>query len=157
MSEVYPYILPLPADPSKQHQILVSIFGSEVALEILKRVDPHQRTYQRDLIEKLNQYSNKTVITYLKTLVSMGLLEEGMEKVWTGRRYAWRKWYKPTFLGKWFVLLLQPPGSLPKSDIEAVVKELFALYLRNLRKFCERHGIGEELIKSLLDEALKSE
>jgi len=36
--------------------------------------------YQKDLIEELNEYSNKTVILKLKKLVESGILNEGVEK-----------------------------------------------------------------------------
>lgn len=157
MNEFWPYILPLPKKAPKQYQVLSSVFGSKVALEILKLASPSKKVYQKDLINKLKLHSNKTVIENLKILVSAEVLEEGMEKAVTKGKVAWVKWYQPTFLGKWISLLILPPGRLPKEEVKGIIRELFNLYVQNSMKLCTNYGIDPILLKETFEEAFQSE
>jgi len=157
MNEFWPYILPLPKKAPKQYQVLSSVFGSKVALGILKLASPSKKVYQKDLINKLKPHSNKTVIENLKILVSAEVLEEGMEKAVIKGKVAWVKWYQPTFLGKWISLLILPPGRLPKEEVKGIVRELFNLYVQNSMKLCTTYGIDPILLKETFEEAFQSE
>jgi hypothetical protein len=157
MNEFWPYILPLPKKAPKQYQVLSSVFGSKVALEILKSTSPSKKVYQKDLINTLKSHSNKTVIENLKILVSAEVLEEGMEKAVTKGKVAWVKWYQPTFLGKWISLLILPSGRLPKEEVKGIIRELFNLYVQNSMKLCTTYGIDPILLKETFDEAFQSE
>jgi len=149
----WPYILPLP--PTEQYSLLSSVFGSKISVRILQLTAPGVRTYQKDLIDKLSEYSNKTVIEKLKRLVASGVLEEGMEKRKISRsKMGWVKWYEPTFLGKWFFLLLLPPKDVPKEDAEKILMELFALYARNAVELCATYNIDPTLLEKALQDAL---
>jgi hypothetical protein len=157
MNEFWPYILPLPKKAPKQYQVLLSVFGSKIALKILKLASPSKKVYQKDLINKLKPHSNKTIIENLKILVSAEVLEEGMEKTVTKGKAAWVKWYRPTFLGKWMSLLISPPGQLPKEEVKGIIRELFNLYVQNSMKLCINYGIDPRLLKETFEEAFQTE
>lgn len=154
--KLWPYILPLP--PTEQYTLLSSVFASEVSVKILQYIALEGRVYQKDLIERLGEYSNKTVIAKLKKLVSSGVLKEGMEKRRVGgEKLGWVKWYEPTFLGKWLSLLLLPPDKLPKLKAEKILLELFEYYIKNAVKLCREYGIDPKLLTKAFKAALQEE
>jgi len=149
---VWPYILPLPVDSSKLLRFLRAVFGSETALEILRKLPADGRVYQARLIEELNR-SNKTVINALKNLVSLGVLEEGMEKARRGNRVVWVKYYTVTDLGRWLAFLISPPEQLDKDVVKRLIENLLKLYLDSILKVCKSYDIDPiELIKRVLEE-----
>lgn len=152
MEKFWPYVLPLPIEPTKHEAVLHAVFGSKVALEILKRASPGRKMYQKDLIKE-SKFSNKTVIENLKKLVSIGVLAQGMERVKVHGRATWTKWYTLTFLGKWIACLLLSPKSIPREDAEAIIKELFRIYADNVVKLCFDYGISCEAFKSAVEDA----
>ena len=150
--KVWPYILPLPVDNSKLLRFLKAVFGSETALEILRKLPADGKVYQAKLIEELNR-SNKTVINALKNLVSLGVLEEGMEKARRGNRVVWVKYYTATDLGKWLVFLILPPEELDKEVVKKLIENLLKLYLDSILKICRSYNIDPvDLIKRVLEE-----
>ncbi|KPV63137.1 MAG: hypothetical protein AOA65_1449 [Candidatus Bathyarchaeota archaeon BA1] len=153
--EFWPYILPLPRDRADQRRFLISIFGSDTALDILRNVSLQSRVYQKDLIKGL-KYSNKTIIQNLKTLVSLGVLQEGMEKVLERGRVFWLKWYLPTSIGKWIVLLLLPPEKVDAKLVEETLRELFELYVKNAIELCKTYDLSLEILKSVFEESFPS-
>lgn len=152
MEKLWPYVLPLPTKPDRHYKLLQTVFGSKAALEILKKAPSRGRIYQRDLIAELS-FSNKTVIEALKRLVSIGVLEEGMEKVEARGRGFWSKWYAPTPLGRWLILLLKPPSEVSREDIEGILKELFGIYVDSAMKLCDDYGIDSRILEDALKEA----
>jgi predicted transcriptional regulator len=153
--EIWPYIIPLPSNLENQCRFLRSIFGSDTALDILKNVPLEGRLYQKDLMSKLG-YSNKTVIKHLKTLVSFGVLEEGMEKTRERGKTLWLKWYTSTSLGKWLVLLLTSPENVNTEVIEDKLEELFELYVTNAVKLYEKYGLNKMILRKIFDKTLKN-
>lgn len=153
--EVWPYILPLPSNRADQRRFLLSVFGSDTALDILRNVSLDGKVYQRDLIKGLD-YSNKTIIKNLKTLVSYGVLEEGMEKISERGKNLWLKWYKSTSLGRWLVLLLVPPEKVGAKLVEKIMEELFELYVRNAVRLCKIYGIDSELLVKVFEKSMAS-
>jgi len=104
--DVWHYILPFPFETEKR-RLIWSVLQSKVGKSLLMNMALEGRTYQRDLINGTS-YSNKSIIEYLKRMVSADILEEGMERVTTGKRKVRVKWYVPTNLGRWFILFLKP-------------------------------------------------
>jgi len=144
MDKVWSYILPLPVESVEQLKVLLSVFSSEITIEILRNVRIEGKTYQKELLEEL-PYSSKTVIGKLKQLVSAGVLREGLEQRKTKGKTVWVKWYTPTFIGRWIITLLTPPEEIDPEKFSALSKELFRLYAGSLAEFCLRYksGLGE--------------
>lgn len=153
--EIWPYILPLPTDRADQRKFLLSVFGSDTAIDILKNVSLEGKVYQRDLIKNLD-YSNKTIIKHLKTLVSFGVLEEGMEKVLEEGKTLWLKWYTSTNLGKWLVLLFTPPEKVDAKLVERILEELFELYVKNAVRMCENYDLDQRVLRKVFEKALRT-
>lgn len=154
---VWPYILPLPVEGDKLLRFLRAVFGSETALEILKKLPAEGKVYQAMLIEELNR-SNKTVINALKNLVSLGVLEEGMEKTHRDNRVVWVKYYTVTDLGRWLAFLISPPEQLDKETVKRLIESLLKLYLDSILKLCKRYDIDAvDLIERVLREEAVSD
>ena len=154
MKALWPYILPLPIERKEFDRVFKAVFGSKAALEVLKRSSPNKRIYQKELISELG-FSNKTVIEALKKLVSVGILEEGMERRKENGKTVWIKWYMPTFQGKWFVLLLQPIENISRDEAKEIVIELFTLYMKHITKLCADYGMKPEIFRSTMNKAFK--
>lgn len=151
--KVWPYILPLPLDES--YSLLSLVFSSNVSVDILRLVALTDKVYQKELIERLKKYSNKTVIEKLKRLVASKVLREGMEKKRAKGKTVWVKWYEPTFLGRWLALLLLPPKMVSREEAEKIVTELFKLYVSNVVRFCQAYDIDPDKLKTTFQEAFK--
>jgi len=147
---VWPYVLPFPLEAEKR-KLIWSILQSKVGMSILMKLRGEGRTYQQDLIRE-TPYSNKSIIEYLKRMVSAGILEQGMEQVQTNNRRTWVKWYTPTRLGRWFILFLRPPEEVPPDLARKTVEELFQVYSSSIVEFCEKYGISLNSFHRILDE-----
>jgi len=152
LSDLWPYILPLPTERGALNQVFKSVFGSKAALEILKKSSPNKRIYQKDLIVELS-FSNKTIIKVLQKLVLAGVLEQGMERRKEKGKTVWTKWYTPTFQGKWITLLLQSPENLPKIEAKKIITELFMMYIENITTLCQHYNIESEIFESTINKA----
>ena len=108
------------------------------------------RTYQRDMINGTH-YSNKSIIEYLKRMVSAGILEQGMEKVVTGKRKVRVKWYVPTNLGRWFILFLRPADDIPSELVRKTIEEIFHVYACSIVEVCENFGIDIDVFLNILN------
>jgi len=120
-------------------------------MSLLTRMRADGRTYQQELIQKM-EYSNKSIIEYLKRMVSAGILESGMERVATEKRRTWVKWYAPTKLGGWFILFLKQPGEIPPNLTRKTIEELFQVYSSSIVEVCERYALTIDTFHHLLDE-----
>jgi len=150
--EIWPYILPLPRNRADQRRFLLSVFGSDTALDILRNTSLENRVYQKDLIKGL-RYSNKTIIQNLKMLVSLGILQEGMEKVLEKGKAVWLKWYLPTSIGRWIVLLLIPPEKVNAKLVEETLRKLFELYIKNAIELCQSYSLDLGILSSVFEES----
>jgi len=120
-------------------------------MSILMKLSVEDRTYQQDLIRETS-YSNKSIIEYLKRMVSAGMLEEGMEQAKTEKRRVWVKWYKPTRLGRWFILFIKPPSEIPTALAKKTIEELFLMYSSSIVEVCEKYGINLDSFHRILNE-----
>jgi ribokinase len=119
-------------------------------MSILTHVKLDGYTFQHDLIEKL-PYSNKSIITYLKKMVSAGILEQGMKQIIEKERKIWMKWYVPTQLGKWFILFLKQPTEISAELTKEAVAELFQLYSKSIVEACKKYKISIDSFHDALD------
>lgn len=147
---LWPYIVPLPRRWEDQRRLFLTVFGSDTAMDILRSVSLEGKVYQKDLIRSLG-HSNKTIIEKLKTLVNLGILEEGMEKSVEERKVVWLKCYRPTSLGKWIVLLLLPPKKADVKVVERTLCELFELYVKNALELCRSYGLDKATLRKIFD------
>ena len=150
VEKVWPYVIPFPLE-AERRKLIWSIFQSKVGMSILMKLDVEGRTYQQDLIRE-TPYSNKSIIEYLKRMVSAGMLEGGMEQAITEKRRVWVKWYKPTRLGRWFILFLKPPNEIPPALAKKTIEELFLMYSSSIVEVCEKYGINLDSFHRILNE-----
>ena len=134
------YVVPLPKKREDKRRFLLKVFGSNVTMDILELTCTKERVAQKELIRKL-PYSNKTIISYLNELVSLGILKESMERVRRDGRRIWIKQYTLTRVGRLIALLVSPPERLRREEIEKLLKDLLRLYLRFIVKLCLKHGL----------------
>jgi len=150
VEKVWPYVIPFPLEPAKR-KLIWSILQSKVGMSILMKLDVEDRTYQQDLIRE-TPYSNKSIIEYLKRMVSADMIEGGMEQAITEKRRVWVKWYKPTRLGRWFILFLKPPNEIPPALAKKTIEELFLMYSSSIVEVCEKYGINLDSFHRILNE-----
>jgi DNA-binding Lrp family transcriptional regulator len=147
---VWPYVLPFPLEP-EERRLIWSILQSRVGMSILMKLRVEGRTYQQDLIRG-TPYSNKSIIKYLKRMVSAGIIEHGMEQISTEKRRVWVKWYTPKRLGRWFILFLNPPAEIPADLARKTIEELFQVYSSSIVEVCEKYGITLDSFHRVLNE-----
>ena len=153
--QLHPYVIFLPAE--KKDKILSAIFGSKGGVDILRyslKQGINKSLYQKELVAKLN-YSNKTVIENLKTLTTLGVLNESMEKNETDNRVTWIKTYQLTTLGRWFALLLAEE-ELTEDEKTEILQSLFRTYLKQTKRLAEEIGIDKKKLEETFKEEMKN-
>ncbi len=148
-NDVWHYILPFPFENEKR-RLIWSVLQSKVGKTLLMNMKLDGRTYQRDFING-TPYSNKSIIEYLKRMVSADILEQGMEQVSTGKRKVRIKWYVPTKLGRWFILFLKPTEEIPPDLVRKNIKEIFHVYASSIVELCENFGINIDVFRKILN------
>ena len=148
-NDVWHYILPFPLETEKR-RLIWSVLQSKVGKSLLMNMKLEGRTYQRDLINGTS-YSNKSIIEYLKRMVSADILEQGMEQVTTGKRKVRIKWYVPTKLGRWFILFLKPTEEIPPELVRKTIEEIFHVYASSIVEVCENFGIDIDVFRNILN------
>jgi hypothetical protein len=155
MSEIYPYVVFLPA--KQKDKMLSAIFGSKAAVDILRfsiKQGISNKIYQKNLIEKL-PYSNKTIIEHLKTLTKLGVLEEEMEKAERLKRIIWVKSYKLSNLGKWFALLLAEEKALSEKEKAEILQNIFRIYIQWVRGLSEKLHVNKKALEEIFREEMR--
>jgi len=148
-NDVWHYILPFPLETEKR-RLIWSVLQSKVGKSLLMNMSLEGRTYQRDIINGTS-YSNKSIIEYLKRMVSAGMLEQGMEQVATGKRKVRVKWYVPTKLGRWFILFLKPTEEISPELVRKTIEEIFHVYASSIVEVCENFGIDIKVFRNILN------
>ena len=148
-NNVWHYILPFPLDNQKR-KLIWSILQSKIGKSLLMDMKVNRRTYQRDLINGTS-FSNKSIIKYLKRMVSAGILEQGMQQDATGKRKVRIKWYIPTKLGKWFILFLKPAEEISPELVRKTVEEIFQVYVSSIVDLSENFEIDIEVFHRILN------
>ena len=149
--DVWHYILPFPLENEKR-RLIWSVLQSKVGKSLLMNMKLDGRTYQRDLINGTS-YSNKSIIEYLKRMISADILEQGMEQVSTGKRKVRIKWYVPTKLGRWFILFLKPTEDIPPELVRKIIEEIFLVYASSIVEVSENFGINIDVFLKILNTA----
>jgi hypothetical protein len=148
-NDVWHYILPFPLDNQKR-KLIWSVLQSKVGKSLLMNMKVDGRTYQRDLINGTS-YSNKSIIEYLKRMVSAGMLEQGMEKDTKDKRKVRIKWYTPTKLGRWFILFLKPTEEISSELVRKTIEEIFHVYATSIVELSEDFGTDIEVFYKILN------
>ena len=147
--DVWHYILPFPFENEKR-KLIWSVLQSKVGKSLLMNMKLDKRTYQRDFI-KGTSYSNKSIIEYLKRMVSAGILEQGMEHVTERKRKVRIKWYVPTKIGRWFVLFLKPTEEIPPELVRKTIEEIFQVYASSIVEVCKNFEIDIDIFRKILN------
>lgn len=151
-----PYVVFLPIE--KKDKILSAIFGSKAGVDILRyslKQGISKNIYQKDLVNRLN-YSNKTIIENLKSMTSLEVLNESMEKNEKDGRIIWIKAYQLTNLGRWFALLLAEEQELTASEKTQILQDLFRTYVKQVKHLAEELGINKKMLEETFKEEMKS-
>jgi DNA-binding HxlR family transcriptional regulator len=152
--KLHPYVVFLPAE--QKDRILSAIFGSKAGVDILRfslKQGIAKRIYQKDLVKQLN-YSNKTIIENLKTLTTLGVLIELMEKNETENRVIWVKAYQLTDLGKWFALLLAEEKELSEKEKAEILQSLFRTYVKLVKNLAAELCISKKNLETIFKEEM---
>ncbi len=155
-SELYPYVVFLPSE--EKNKVLSAIFGSKAAVDLLRfslGQGVAKNIYQKDLVKKLN-YSNKTIIENLKTLVKLRVLDEAMEKNEKEGRIIWVKAYKLTDLGKWFALLMADEEQIGDAEKVEIMQNLFRIYVKMIKGLAEELHIEKRMFVDIFREEMKT-
>jgi len=155
VEKLHPYVVFLPTE--KKDKILSAIFGSKAGVDVLRfalKQGVSRNIYQKELVQKLN-YSNKTVIENLKTLTTLGVLNESMEKNEKEGRIVWVKAYQLTNLGKWFALLLAEEKELSEQEKAEILQSLFRTYVKQVKRLADEIGINKKMLEETFREEMK--
>ncbi len=155
--KLHPYVIFLPKT-EKKDKILSAIFGSKAGVDILRyslKQGIQKNIYQKDLVKTLN-YSNKTIIENLKSLTSLEVLNESMEKNDKEGRIIWIKTYQLTNLGKWFALLMAEEKELTETEKAEILQSLFRTYVKQVKRLAEEIGINKKMLEETFREEMKS-
>jgi hypothetical protein len=147
-NDVWHYILPFPLDNQKR-KLIWSVLQSKIGKSLLMAMKVDGQTYQRDLINRTS-YSNKSIIEYLKRMVSAGMLKQGMEQDSKGKRKVRIKWYVPTKLGRWFILFLKPAEEIPSELVRKTVEQIFQVYASSIVELSEDFKIDIKVFHKIL-------
>ena len=152
--KLHPYVVFLPAE--KKDKILSAIFGSKAGVDVLRfslKQGISKNIYQKDLVKKLN-YSNKTIISNLKTLTQLGVLSECMEKKEKENRTIWVKTYQLTDLGRWFALLLAEEKELTEQEKAEILQSLFRTYMKLVKDLAEELNIDKKTLQKIFQQEI---
>ena len=151
----HPYVVFLPSE--QKIKILSAIFGSKAAVDILKfslSQGISNKIYQKDLVKKLT-YSNKTIIENLKSLTSLEVLREDMEKTKKEGRIIWVKAYQLSDLGKWFALLLAEEKDLSEKEKAEILQSLFRTYIKWVKDLSEKLHVNRKTLEKIFTEEMR--
>jgi len=138
IGSLWPYLLFLPDDPDLRDDFIRSVLASRLARTVLSSFDDSGRVLQRDLVEKL-PHSNKSILAYLKTLGTFGLITTGTT-IHNGKRVVFHELTK----NGWSLARFYFEG-LP-SDVEELTSFLLEDYLTMLATMYREQGIPENTL-----------
>lgn len=135
---LWPYLLFLPTNPDKRDEFIRSVLASRVARSVLSSFDESGRVLQRDLVESL-PHSNKSILSYLKTLGKFGLITTGTT-IHSGKRVVFHELTK----NGWGLSRFYFEG-LP-SDVNELTAFLLEDYLVRLATLYRDAGLPESTL-----------
>jgi sugar/nucleoside kinase (ribokinase family) len=132
---LWPYLLFLPVESESRDEFIRNVMASRISRNVLSSFHEDGRVLQRDLIQNLN-HSNKSILSYLKTLNRFGLITTATT-IRNGKRVVYHELTK----SGWGLARFYSEG-LP-SDIEALTAFLLEDYLIRLTTLYKDLGIPE--------------
>jgi hypothetical protein len=150
--DLLPYVIFLPSDRDAHLRMLSSVFGSEVNLNILMEFCGKEKVYQKTLIETL-PYSNKTVINHLKELVSLKVLQEGMEKQ-EAEKNVWLKYFVVRPSKRWLIFLIYDPETISPETMQEFIVEVAHYYFKKIAILARQYGIDTERIREIFEDGI---
>lgn len=154
----WPFVLLMPVDVSERVVFLQTLFSSSTVFEILTLFDKTEELCQKDLVSILKHHSNKTVISILKKLVRLGLLEEMIRIPHSGRkRIARMKCYRLTELGKWYNIFLKDVKSLDRDTLRKLFEEIVLMFVDKVMSLRDDLRVKHsEIVEVLVSNMLRS-
>ncbi|MHA1908499.1 MAG: PfkB family carbohydrate kinase [Candidatus Thorarchaeota archaeon] len=140
-----PYLIFLPIELERKQEFIKSVLAPKVAATILSNFDKDGRVLQRDLVEKL-PHSNKSILSYLSSLKSAGLVTSGT-KVHHGKRVVYHELTKTG----WGLARVFFEG-LP-SDIHELTSYLLEDYLTHIVSLFQELDIASSTLFDVLTKA----
>lgn len=122
--DYWPFIVIMPIDANKRAKYMLTLFSSPTSLEILNLFKWGEELCQKDIILALHHHSNKTVITMLKKLVELKILDEKVRTVRYSNRVVRVKCYTLTEIGRWYSLLFRDPKTFDREILRSSMLEL---------------------------------
>ncbi|MFW9956498.1 MAG: carbohydrate kinase family protein [Candidatus Odinarchaeota archaeon] len=156
IEHLWPYLLFLPSEREARDEFIRTVMASRVTRSVLSSFHEDGRVLQRDLVENL-QHSNKSVLSYLKTLSRFGLITTATT-IHNGKRVVYHELTK----SGWGLARFYSTG-LP-SDIEELTASLLEDYLIRLTTLYKDLGIPESRLfeifartraKAILEDSIK--
>ncbi|MFW9794757.1 MAG: carbohydrate kinase family protein, partial [Candidatus Thorarchaeota archaeon] len=135
---LWPYLLFLPTEHETRDEFVRSVLASRLARSVLSSFGEGGRVLQRDLVENL-PHSNKSVLSYLRTLQKFGLTKTGTT-IHKGKRVVYHELTK----NGWGLARFYFEG-LP-SDVEELTAFLLEDYLTRLATLYRDQGISESTL-----------
>ncbi|MEM0002145.1 MAG: carbohydrate kinase family protein [Desulfurococcaceae archaeon] len=155
--ELHPYVVLLPTSIDDKIKYITTLFSTPVTIEILRLFEWNIELCQKDIIMRLSQHSNKTIIGSIKKLVSLNLLEEIEKEEYRGNRKVRVKCYKLTDVGKWYNILFKDISELSNNLIKEAVTNLSVMFMAKILPFSEHLKIGfTEFVNHVMSSAIKS-
>ncbi|MEM1645463.1 MAG: carbohydrate kinase family protein [Ignisphaera sp.] len=153
----WPFILLMPSDIDKRVTFLQTLFSSPTIFEVLTLFDKTEEICQKDIVTILKHHSNKTVISVLKKLVRLGLLEEIQRVLSSRNRVARMKCYRLTELGKWYNIFLKDVKTLDRNILRKLLEEITLLFVDKVMSLRDDLAMKHaEIINVLILNILKS-
>ncbi len=135
IEHLWPYLLFLPSESEVRDEFIRTVMASRITRSVLSSFHEDGRVLQRDLIENL-PHSNKSILSYLKTLSRFGLIITA-STIHNGKRVVFHELTK----SGWGLARFYSEG-LP-SDIEELTAFLLEDYLIRLTTLYKDLGIPE--------------
>ena len=154
--ELHPYVIPLPTNTSKRVQYVTTLFFSPITIKILRLFEWDKEICQKEIITLLSQHSNKTVISSIKKLVSLNLLEEREKIEIRGNRRVRVKCYKLTDIGKWYNILFKDISELNSKTAREAIANLSVMFTAKILLFLDHLKVNlTDFINQVMSNALR--
>jgi len=155
--ELHPYVVLLPTSISEKVQYITTLFSSPVTIEVLRLFEWDREVCQKEIIMSLSQHSNKTILSSIRKLVSLNLIEEKERIEIRGNRKVKVKCYKLTNIGKWYNILFKDISELDSRIIREAITKLSVMFMAKILPFSEYLKIGfTDFINQVVGSAIKS-
>jgi sugar/nucleoside kinase (ribokinase family) len=155
--ELYPYVVLLPTSIEEKIEYIMSLFSSPVTVEILRLFEWDKELCQKEIIVSLSQHSNKTVISSIRKLVSLNLLEVKDKVEIRGNRRVRVKCYKLTDIGKWYNILFKDINELDSKLLREALTNLSVMFMAKILPFSNYLRVSfMDFINQVLSNAMES-